>query len=75
MNGTPQMTTLLRPKLAEVSLSSVWPPQAGRAVAYATMSVGQWDETLHAAYDLGYVLLELDDQENIVRAYKTVGLN
>ena len=38
---------------------------------FCTMSEGQWDTLLAAAYDLGAVLLELDDDENIVRAYRT----
>jgi hypothetical protein len=35
-----------------------------------TMSVGQWDGLLAAAYDHGAVLLELDDNEMPVRAYR-----
>jgi hypothetical protein len=34
-----------------------------------TLSIGQWDGLLAQAYKAGWVLLELDDDENIVRAY------
>lgn len=40
-----------------------------------TMSVGQWDGYLQSAYDYGWVLIELDDNEEIVRAYKKKGTN
>jgi hypothetical protein len=39
-------------------------------VCYATMSVGQWDEVLQEAYDVGFVLLVLDDEERPVGAYR-----
>lgn len=35
-----------------------------------TMSRGQWDKLLSAAYDSGATLLELDDNEIPVRAYR-----
>jgi hypothetical protein len=35
-----------------------------------TMSVGQWDTWLQVAYDQGFVLLELDDDEQPVAAYQ-----
>ena len=35
-----------------------------------TMSVGQWDAMLSAAYNDGWVLLELDEDEKPVRAYR-----
>jgi len=37
-----------------------------------TMSVGQWDAMLSAAYADGWILLELDEQEKPVRAYRRV---
>ncbi len=67
--------TMTRPRLAEVPLTSVWPPPAKGGRCYATMSIGQWDGMLMAAYETGFVLLELDDQETIVRAYRTPALN
>lgn len=35
-----------------------------------TMSIGQWDGLLEAAYDAGAVLLELDDTETPIKAYQ-----
>jgi hypothetical protein len=35
-----------------------------------TMSIGQWDGLLAAAYDRGNVLLELDDDETPIKAYR-----
>lgn len=35
-----------------------------------TMSIGQWDGYLAAAYGGGAVLLELDDNETPIRAYQ-----
>jgi hypothetical protein len=35
-----------------------------------TMSVGQWDGLLSAAYAGGCVLLELDENEEPIRAYQ-----
>jgi hypothetical protein len=38
------------------------------------MSRGQWDSALAAAYDVGFVLLELDDDEFPVAAYCKTGV-
>jgi hypothetical protein len=35
-----------------------------------TMSAGQWDGLLEAAYDAGAVLLELDEHEKPIKAYR-----
>lgn len=35
-----------------------------------TMSEGQWDALLSAAYEQGWTLLELDEHEQPVRAYR-----
>jgi len=35
-----------------------------------TMSPGQWDKLLQAAYDAGHNLIEVDDNEIPVRAYR-----
>lgn len=35
-----------------------------------TMSIDQWDGLLAAAYDAGAVLLELDDDEIPIKAYR-----
>lgn len=64
-----------RPKLREIPLASVWPIR--EKGVYATMSIGQWDGILQGAYNAGFVLLELDDDENPVKAYQRpeVGVN
>lgn len=62
------MTTATRPRLRSVPLPSVLPLRPG--TAYITMSVGQWDATLATCYGAGFVLLELDDDERPVRAYR-----
>jgi len=41
-----------------------------RGAAYMTMSPGQWDSTLSAGYDLGYTLIEVNDDENVVATYQ-----
>jgi len=35
-----------------------------------TMSEGQWDVVLANAYELGWILLELDEDERPLRAYR-----
>lgn len=35
-----------------------------------TMGVGQWDAMLAAAYEEGWILLEINDDEKPVRAYR-----
>jgi hypothetical protein len=35
-----------------------------------TMAEGQWDGMLSAAYAAGFILLELDEHEKPVRAYR-----
>jgi hypothetical protein len=57
-----------RPALNEVPLAAVWPPLPG--VCYVTLSPGQWDGLLSEAYGLGWVLLEVDDDERLARAYR-----
>jgi hypothetical protein len=45
-------------------------PLGSKPWVVMTMSEGQWDATLSAAYAAGFVLLELDDDEKPVRAYR-----
>ena len=45
-------------------------PLGSKPVLVMTMAQGQWDAMLSAAYAAGYVLLELDDEERPVRAYR-----
>lgn len=63
------MQTRNQPRLAEVSLATVWPPRPG--LSYMTLSPGQWDSTLDAAYQLGYILVEIDGNEQPSRAFRT----
>jgi hypothetical protein len=55
-----------RPVLNETALGGI---TLERGVII-TMSIGQWDGLLAAAYDHGAVLLELDDDEKPIRAYR-----
>ena len=56
-----------RPKLNEIHLSKVNPLNPGQVTI--TMSKDQWDALLESAYQNGFVLLELDENEKPVRAY------
>jgi hypothetical protein len=56
-----------RPILRAIPLADGW-LKAGEVTI--TMSVGQWDPTLANAYEAGFILLELDDDERPVRAYQ-----
>jgi hypothetical protein len=42
----------------------------GEPAVIVTMSEGQWDALLSAAYAHGFILLELDDDEQPVRAFQ-----
>jgi hypothetical protein len=53
--------------LAEAMASAVG--QRGAAIV-VTMSEGQWDGLLRAMYEEGAILLELNDNEVPVRAYR-----
>jgi hypothetical protein len=57
-----------RPKLREVALADVLPARPGRC--YITCSPGQWDAWLSGAYAAGWILLELNEDEEPVRAYQ-----
>ena len=59
---------LTRPSLNPAPLADVLPPRRG--LAYVTISRSQWDALLQAAYDAGWVLLEMDDGERPVAAYR-----
>jgi len=54
-----------RPELHKITLSEV-----SRHGAVMTMSTGQWDRLLQAAYDTGWTLVELDREEKPVAAYR-----
>lgn len=58
-----------RPELNQVPLSSTM-FGTGKPSVNITMSQGQWDGFLQAAYETGHNLIELDDNEIPVRAYR-----
>jgi hypothetical protein len=58
------MGTIYR-DLRPIPLAEV--PGAGPII---TMSPGQWDALLAAAYAAGWILLEVDERERPVRAYR-----
>jgi len=58
---------MTRPPLDPIPLSSV---KLERGTVTITMSVGQWDAFLAEAYRRGHTLLELDESERPVRAYR-----
>ena len=42
----------------------------GTAGLTVTMAPGQWDSLLEAAYDMGAILLEIDEHDKPVKAYR-----
>jgi hypothetical protein len=54
-----------RPVLNEIPLVGIMLKPS----VIVTMSIGQWDGLLAAAYDGGAVLLEIDDNETPIKAY------
>lgn len=56
--------------LRSIPLSDVLPLGSRPGQLVITMSTEQWDSTLSAAYAGGFILLELDENEKPVRAYK-----
>ncbi len=61
-----------RPELRAIPLADGWLKSGEITV---TMSVGQWDALLAASYEAGFVLLELDENENPVRAFQKAGVS
>ncbi len=60
-----------RPVLNKVSLDDVMNGLlGGKPSAIVTMSQGQWDGFLQAAYDAGHNLIEMDENEIPVLAYR-----
>lgn len=57
-----------RPTLREISLDLTEILIPG--TVSCTMSVSQWDEILAGMYDQGATLIELDDNEQPVAAYR-----
>ncbi len=59
--------TMKRPAdLYEIPLDETLLPKS----VNITMSEGQWDALLMAAYNAGYNLIELDKNERPIRAYR-----
>ena len=54
--------------LRPIPLAAVLPLRPG--TLYMTMGEAQWDDTLATAYRAGWVLLEVDQHEHVVRAYQ-----
>ena len=54
--------------LRPIPLSEALPIRGARA--YITMSDDQWDFIHAIAYKAGFILLELDRRERVVRAYQ-----
>lgn len=52
--------------LNEIPLGGIF----SKPQAIITMSIGQWDGLLAAAYDSGAILLELDRNEKPIKAYR-----
>jgi hypothetical protein len=62
---------LKRPVLNEIPLGEAMQDLlTGRPALTVTMSRGQWDRFLEGAYQSGATLLELDQNEVPVRAYR-----
>ena len=60
-----------RPALNEINLDGAMNALlGGKGAAVMTMSPNQWDALLNAAYQSGWTLLELDDREQPVKAYR-----
>jgi hypothetical protein len=61
---------ITRPPLRRIPLDTVWPLGRGVKQRVITMSPGQWDGVLAAAYALNWVLLEVNRDERPVGAYQ-----
>jgi hypothetical protein len=60
------MTQASRTTLRQIPLADVQVPGS----QIVTMSVGQWDALLARLYEENWVLLELDECERPIRAYR-----
>lgn len=59
-----------RPQLNAIPLLDAIEDIGSRPAAVITLSVGQWDALLATTYDQGWTLLEVDDAEQPVAAYR-----
>lgn len=55
-----------RPVLRPIPKPKIDPAEPG----FITMSIGQWDVLLSECYKAGWILLELDAEEQFVQAYQ-----
>jgi hypothetical protein len=64
-----------RPKLRKTDLKEVMAAMLGgeKPGCLISMSRGQWDNLLDNAYHRGWTLLELDEFENPISAYRKKG--
>lgn len=62
---------MARPELTEIPLDAALDSLfGGTPGGNMTMSIGQWDALLQEAYSTGWTLIELDDDEIPVKAYR-----
>lgn len=66
MNDNFDGIKIKRPALNETPISSA----INKGSFNVTMSTGQWDRFLQTAYDNGATLLEVDENEKPVKAYR-----
>jgi hypothetical protein len=64
-----------RPTLRQIPIDETLSELTNGKGQVITMSVGQWDAMLYAAYNTGWTLLELDKDENPVAGYRKGGDN
>ena len=67
MTQSEALETIERPNIKNTEIDFKEFFSAGASMI--TMSPGQWDNCLQTAYDRGWVLLEVDEEETIVGAY------
>lgn len=57
-----------RPRLTPVPVSLVWPPRPGQLTA--CMERGEWSILFSVFYEVGWVLIEVDEENQILHAYQ-----
>ena len=62
--------SLKRPTLNKIPLTEVFPLRPG--CAFITIDIGAWDTLIEVAYNNGFFLIEMDENENPVRAFHKV---
>lgn len=58
----------VRPKLTAIPVATVWPPKPGQMTV--TIEEGEWNIIIEICYAAGWVLIEVDEQEQVIRAYQ-----